>query len=173
MLQHMNSVLSGTRTKVLPYEMILTKVFQHFKVSFRDSVALLSKVTNTINTTTLKRMKIFKEDGQWIVKSKGFDDDSGPFTLPFEGGEEIDEDEDNPLPRPRSHRPSSSTSDFIFTEDHYNILNSRIDSLSCTVEGLRDTMGTLQGSVDNMTTLLQTLHFRLDAMLPPHPPLEN
>ncbi|KAL2497333.1 Uncharacterized protein Adt_22883 [Abeliophyllum distichum] len=33
MLQHMNSVLSGTRPKALPYGMIFTKVFEHFGVS--------------------------------------------------------------------------------------------------------------------------------------------
>ncbi|KAL2542262.1 Uncharacterized protein Adt_03240 [Abeliophyllum distichum] len=77
MLQHMNSVLSSTRPKVLPYGMILTKVFEHFGVSVHDSVALLQKATDTINISTLKRMKIFKEDGQWIAKSKEFDDESG------------------------------------------------------------------------------------------------
>ncbi|KAL2512977.1 Uncharacterized protein Adt_18577 [Abeliophyllum distichum] len=60
---------------VLPYEMILTKVFHHFEVSFRDSVVLLPKATDTINTLTLKRMKFFKEDGQWVAKSKAFDDE--------------------------------------------------------------------------------------------------
>ncbi|KAL2513376.1 Uncharacterized protein Adt_18976 [Abeliophyllum distichum] len=56
MLQHMHSVLSGTRPKALPYGMILTKVFEHFKVSIHDSVALLPKATDTINISTLKRM---------------------------------------------------------------------------------------------------------------------
>ncbi|KAL2532118.1 Uncharacterized protein Adt_05469 [Abeliophyllum distichum] len=144
----------GTVTKALPYRMILTKKFQHFEVSFRDSVVLLLKATDTINTTTLKRMKIIKNDGQWVAQSKRFDDESGPSTLPFEGGEEMDEDEDDPPPRPRSHRPSSSTSGFTFTEDHYNILNGWIDSLTSTVEGLRNSMDALQELVAGMTTLL-------------------
>ncbi|KAL2492051.1 Uncharacterized protein Adt_27679 [Abeliophyllum distichum] len=114
--------------------MILTKVFEHFGVSIHDSFVLIPKVTDTINISTIKRMKIFKEDGQWIAKSKGFDDESGPSTLPFEGGEEMDEDEDEPPPRPRSNRPTSSTSGFTFTEDHYNLLNGRIDSLASMVE---------------------------------------
>ncbi|KAL2542915.1 Uncharacterized protein Adt_03893 [Abeliophyllum distichum] len=63
MMQHISCVLSGTRPKALPYGMILTKIFQHFEVSFRDSVAVLPKVTDTINVLTLKRMKIFKENG--------------------------------------------------------------------------------------------------------------
>ncbi|KAL2476154.1 Uncharacterized protein Adt_36890 [Abeliophyllum distichum] len=50
MLQHMNFVLSGTRPKAFPYDMILTKVFEHFGVFVHDSVALLPKATNTINT---------------------------------------------------------------------------------------------------------------------------
>ncbi|KAL2481967.1 Uncharacterized protein Adt_34933 [Abeliophyllum distichum] len=163
MIQHMNSVLSGTRPKALPYGMILTKVFEHFGVSVHDSVALLPKATDTINIFTLKHMKIFKEDGQWVAKSKGFDDESGPSTLPFEGGEKMDEDEDEPPSRPRSQRPSSST--FGFTEDHFNLLNGRIDSLTSSVEGLhhttedlRLTMGTLQQSMDGMTSLLQALY---------------
>ncbi|KAL2505177.1 Uncharacterized protein Adt_20798 [Abeliophyllum distichum] len=100
MIQHMSCILSSTRAKALPYGMILS-IFQHFEVPVRDSVALLPKATDTINTLILKRMKIFKEDGQWVAKTKGFDDESGPSTLPFEG-EEIDVDEDEPPPRPRS-----------------------------------------------------------------------
>ncbi|KAL2532377.1 Uncharacterized protein Adt_05728 [Abeliophyllum distichum] len=152
----MNCVLSDTRAKALLYGMILTKIFQHFDVSFHDSVALLSKATDTINTLTLKRIKIFKEDRQWVVKSKDFDDESGPSTLLFEG-EEMDVDEDEPPPRPRSQRSSSSTS--RFTEDHFNLLNSRIDSLTSSVEvlhntteDLRCTMESLQHSVDGMTS---------------------
>ncbi|KAL2526180.1 Uncharacterized protein Adt_11234 [Abeliophyllum distichum] len=173
----MSCVLSGTRAKALPYGMILTKNFQHFEVFVRDLVALLPKATDTINTLTLKRMKIFKEDGQWVTKTKDFDDESGPSTLPFEG-EEIDVDEDEPSPRPRSQRPSSSSSGF--TEDHFNLLNVWIDSLTSLVEGLynttddlRRTMGTLQHSVNGMTSLFHALHARLDAVLPPHPPPED
>ncbi|KAL2466092.1 Uncharacterized protein Adt_41943 [Abeliophyllum distichum] len=105
----MDSILSSTRPKALSYGMILTKVFQHFEVFFCNSVTLLPNVADTINILTLKQIKIFKEDGQWVAKSKGFDDELGPYTLPFEGGEEMDKDEDDPPLRPRSHRPSSST----------------------------------------------------------------
>ncbi|KAL2540446.1 Uncharacterized protein Adt_01424 [Abeliophyllum distichum] len=101
MIQHVSCVLSGPRAKALSYGMILTKIFQHFEVLVRDSVALFPKAIDTINILTLIRMKIFKEDGQWVAKTKGFDNESGPSTLPFEG-EEIDVDEDEPPPRPRS-----------------------------------------------------------------------
>ncbi|KAL2518808.1 Uncharacterized protein Adt_15055 [Abeliophyllum distichum] len=100
MIQHMSCVLSGTRPKTLPYGMILTKNFQHFEISFRDLVVVLPNATDTINVLTLKRMKIFKENGQWVAKSKGFDDESGPSTLPFEG-EDIHDDEDAPPSPPR------------------------------------------------------------------------
>ncbi|KAL2526212.1 Uncharacterized protein Adt_11266 [Abeliophyllum distichum] len=40
MIQHMNSVLSGTRPKALPYGMILTKFFEHFGVSVLNTIAL-------------------------------------------------------------------------------------------------------------------------------------
>ncbi|KAL2480791.1 berberine bridge enzyme-like 13 [Abeliophyllum distichum] len=108
-----------------------------------------------------------------MAQSKGFDDESGHSTLPFEGGEEMDEDEDEPLPRPRSNRLSSSTSGFTFTEDHYNLLNGRIDSFTSTAEGLHNSMVTLQDLVVGMTSLLHALHSRLDAMLPSHPPPED
>ncbi|KAL2525845.1 Uncharacterized protein Adt_10899 [Abeliophyllum distichum] len=175
----MNWILSGTRPKALPYGMILTKIFQHFEASFRDSVALLPKATDTINTLTLKRMKFFKEDGQWVEKSKGFDNESRPSTLSFEGGEKIDDDEDEPPKRPRSQRLSSSSTS-RFTEDHFNLINGRInpltssvDDLHNTAEDLRSTMGTIQHSVDGMTALLQVLHSRLDVVFPLHPPQEN
>ncbi|KAL2491953.1 Uncharacterized protein Adt_27581 [Abeliophyllum distichum] len=95
-------------------------------VSFRDTVALLPKAIDTINTISLICMKIVKEDRQWVAKSKGFDDESGPSILLLEDSEEMHEDKDEP-PRPRSQRPSSSTSGF--TEDHFNLLNGLIDSL--------------------------------------------
>ncbi|KAL2461425.1 Uncharacterized protein Adt_44845 [Abeliophyllum distichum] len=194
MIQHMTSVLSGTRPKALPYGMILTKNFQHFEISFRDLVAVLPKATDTINVLTLKQMKIFKENGQWVAKSKGFDDESGPSTLPFEG-EDIHDDEDAPppspspspspsQPRPRSHRPSSSTSGF--NEDDFNLLNGRIDSLASTVDGLQHalsdlqntaaniqtTVGGLQNSIDGITSLLHALHSHLGTGFPPPLPLE-
>ncbi|KAL2492210.1 Uncharacterized protein Adt_27838 [Abeliophyllum distichum] len=186
MIQHMTSVLSGTRLKALPYGMILTKKFQHFEISFRDLVAVLPKATDTINVHTLKRMKIFKENEQWVAKSKVFDDESRPSTLPFEG-EDLHDDEDASLsfpPRPRLHRPSSSTSGF--NEDHFNLLNGRIDSLASTIDGLQHavsdlqnttatiqtTVGGLQTSVDGITSLLHALHSYLGIKFPSPPPAE-
>ncbi|KAL2472099.1 Uncharacterized protein Adt_40235 [Abeliophyllum distichum] len=178
MLHHMNVVHRGHRPMALPYGMILTQIFQHCQVSFRNEVVISTKSTDIINIRTIERMKIVKENGQWVAKSKEFDDESGPSTLPFEGGEEMDEDEDEPPPRPRSHRPSSSTSSF--TKNHFNLLNGRIDlltssveSLHHTAEDLRNTVETLQASMDGMTSLLQALHSRLDAIIPPPPPPET
>ncbi|KAL2542536.1 Protein kinase domain-containing protein [Abeliophyllum distichum] len=148
MLQHISCVLSGTRPKTLSHRMIFTKNFQHFDISFRDSVTILPKAMDTINVLTLKRMKFFNKNGQWVAKSKWFDDKWGPSTLPFEG-KDIHDDEDAPLsspPRLGSHRPSSSTSDFTFTEDHYNLLNGRIDSLASTVDGLQHALSDLQNT---------------------------
>ncbi|KAL2462175.1 Uncharacterized protein Adt_45595 [Abeliophyllum distichum] len=184
MIQHTTSVLSGTRPKALPYEMILTKNFQHFEISFRDSVAVLPKATVTINIFILKRMKIFKENGQWLAKSKGFDDELGPSTLPFEG-EDIDAEEDASPPsppRPQSHWPYSSSSDF--NEDHFNLLNRRIDSLASTIDGLQHavsdlqntavtiqtTVGGLQTSMEGITSMLHALHSYLGIGFPPPPP---
>ncbi|KAL2487213.1 Uncharacterized protein Adt_31969 [Abeliophyllum distichum] len=186
MIQHMTSVLSGTMPKALPYEIILTKKFQHFEISFCDSVAVLPKAIDTINIFTLKQMKFFKENEQWVAKSKGFDDELGPSTLPFEG-EDLHDDEDAPPPSPprtRSHRLSSSTSGF--NENHFNLLNGRIDSLASTVDGLQHavsdlqntaaniqtTVGGLQTLVDGITSLFHALHSHLGIGFPPPPPPE-
>ncbi|KAL2486583.1 Uncharacterized protein Adt_31339 [Abeliophyllum distichum] len=173
--------------------MILTKIFEHFGVSVLNTIALVPKATDTINTLTLKRMKIFKENGQWVTKSKGFDDESGPSTLPFEG-EDMDADEDAPPPsppRPRSHRPSPSTSGV--NEDQFNLLSRRIDSLTstvdgmqlavhdlhnkattiqATVDGIQATVGGLQSLVDGITSMLHALHSYLGTDFPPPPPPE-
>ncbi|KAL2486954.1 Uncharacterized protein Adt_31710 [Abeliophyllum distichum] len=45
MIQHMNSVLIGSRPKALPYGMILTKVFEHFGVSVLNTIVLVPKAT--------------------------------------------------------------------------------------------------------------------------------
>ncbi|KAL2470914.1 Uncharacterized protein Adt_39050 [Abeliophyllum distichum] len=105
-------------------------------------------------------MKIFKEDGQWVAKSKGFDDESCPSTLSFEGGEEMDEDEDEPPLRPRSNRLTSSTSGFTFTEDYYNLLNGRVDSLTSTIESV-------QSLLHQVLASQQALHDHLSTRFPP------
>ncbi|KAL2474456.1 Uncharacterized protein Adt_35192 [Abeliophyllum distichum] len=165
MLHHMNTVHHGHRPMALPYRMILTKIFQHHQISFRDEVVISPKPIDTINIRTLRRIKIIKKDGQWVAQSKGFDDESGPSTLPFESGEEMDEDEDEPPPRPSSQRPSSSSSDFTFTEDHYNLLNGRIDSLNSTVESM-------QSLLHQVIASQQALHAHLGSRFPPPPPPE-
>ncbi|KAL2525623.1 hypothetical protein Adt_10677 [Abeliophyllum distichum] len=113
------------------------KIFSWVRSPSVTRSPLFQKPPDTINILTLKRMKIFKENGQWVAKSKGFDDESGPSTLPFEG-EDMDADEDAPPPsppRPRSHQPSSSTSGV--NEDQFNLLSGRIDSLTSTVDGMQ------------------------------------
>ncbi|KAL2517815.1 Uncharacterized protein Adt_14062 [Abeliophyllum distichum] len=109
-------------------------------------------------------MKIVKENGQWVAKTKGFDAESRPSTLPFERCEVIDEDDVDeedapylsyPSDVPSSHMLSSFTSSFSFTEDHYNLLNGQIDTLTSTVDDLQNTVEGLQQSVDDLTLLLQ------------------
>ncbi|KAL2505862.1 Uncharacterized protein Adt_21483 [Abeliophyllum distichum] len=101
-------------------------------------------------------MKIVKKQRQWVAKTKGFDIESGPSTLSFEGDKAMDDDgqdeEDVPClspthDMPRSSFPSSSSS-FTFSEDHYNLFNSRINSRISIVDGL-------QYSVYGLTSMLQ------------------
>ncbi|KAL2518301.1 hypothetical protein Adt_14548 [Abeliophyllum distichum] len=105
--------------------------------------------------------------------------------------DEADDEEDAPSPShsrdiPSSHMPLSPSSDFFFTEDHYNLLNGQIDSLTTTVDGLQNMVGGLQHSVEglhhsvnNLTSLLQqvlasqqAIHSHLDTEFPPPPPPE-
>ncbi|KAL2466045.1 Uncharacterized protein Adt_41896 [Abeliophyllum distichum] len=154
--------------------MILTKIFHHFEIYFRDEVVINPKPTDTINIHILKHMKIVKEDGQWVVKTKGFDTESEPSTLPFEDGEEMDEADDEENASPQSHPrdipsslvPSSFISSFSFTKDHYNILNGRIDSLTSTVESL-------QSMLQHVLIAKYALNSRFDTVFPPPPPPEN
>ncbi|KAL2526343.1 hypothetical protein Adt_11397 [Abeliophyllum distichum] len=68
-------------------------------------------------------MKFLKKTDNGWQKQKGLMLSQGPSTLPFEGGEKMDEgddDDDAPSPshpRSSSRRPSFSTSGFSFTED--------------------------------------------------------
>ncbi|KAL2542470.1 Uncharacterized protein Adt_03448 [Abeliophyllum distichum] len=121
-----------------------------------DKISISKKSTDTINLSTIKRMKIIKEQGQWMAKTKEFDTESGPSTLPFEGDEVVgdngQDEEDVPLRSPpqdipRSSFPPSSFS-FTFSEDHYNLLNGWIDFLTSIVDSL-------QHSMDGLTSLLQ------------------
>ncbi|KAL2498170.1 hypothetical protein Adt_23720 [Abeliophyllum distichum] len=79
-----------------------------------------------------------------------------------------------------SHMSSASTSGFSFTEDHYNLLNGRIDSLTSIVDGLQNTVEGLQQSVDGLTMLLhqvlasqQSLNSPFDMMFSPPSLPEN
>ncbi|XP_022873108.1 berberine bridge enzyme-like 13 [Olea europaea var. sylvestris] len=103
-----------------------------------DEKILKPRPTDTINIQTLKRMKIYKIQGQWVANTKGFDLASGHLTLTFE---EEKEDDDNPLPTHPPHPltssgPSSSLCGFTFTEDQYNLLNGQLGSLTSSVDGL-------------------------------------
>ncbi|KAL2505880.1 zf-RVT domain-containing protein [Abeliophyllum distichum] len=167
---------------IVPRKGLLDEV-NHYDVFLLDSILIGQKLDlsyimlqhmNSVHSGTRP-----KRTGNGWQSPREFDDESGLSTLPFEGGEKMDDDdEDEPPPRPRSQRPSSST--FGFTEDYFNLLNGQIESLTSSVDGLhntaedlRNTMRTLQESVKGITALLQTLHSRLDAVLPLHPPQEN
>ncbi|KAL2518221.1 Uncharacterized protein Adt_14468 [Abeliophyllum distichum] len=173
MLNHINTIHRAHRVMALPYSMIPTKIFCNFEISFLDEVLLYPKLIDTINIHTLKCMEIVTEDGQWVAKTKEFDTESGPSTLPFEDGEEMDkgdDKEDAPHPShphdiPSSHMPSSSTSSFSFTKDHYDLLNGRIDSLTSMVEGLQSLLQQVLAAAQ------QALNSRFDMVfLLPHPP---
>ncbi|KAL2479799.1 Uncharacterized protein Adt_32765 [Abeliophyllum distichum] len=126
-LNHVNNAHSIRKITGLPYETLLTKIFQHLEVPISDEFSISQKPTDTINLSTLKKMKIVKEQGQWVAKTKEFDTESGISTLPFEGNEvmeDIGQDEEYAhLPSPPHDIPRLSMPGFTFSEDHYNLLN--------------------------------------------------
>ncbi|KAL2471023.1 Uncharacterized protein Adt_39159 [Abeliophyllum distichum] len=118
----------------------------------RDEVFINSKPIDTINIHTLKRMKIVKENGQWVATTKDFDAVSGP---PHCCLEEVTLWTRmimmkmmhllrlilvSYLAHIFRHLPHPI---FSFSEDHYNLFNGRIDSLTSTMDGLQHTVGGL------------------------------
>ena len=94
-----------------------------------------------MNATTLHQMHIVKgSDGQWSFispknqgsSSRGHDDDEDEIeaelaaTAGYRPGQDHDEDPVGP-----------QMSAFRFTEEHYNMMQARLDSLTGTVNELR------------------------------------
>ncbi|KAL2517837.1 Uncharacterized protein Adt_14084 [Abeliophyllum distichum] len=138
-----------------------------------NEISISQKSTDTINHSTLKRIKIIKEQRQWMVKTRGFNMESGPSMQPFKGdefmGDNKQDEEDIPHLSPthdisRSSFPSSS-SRFSFTKDHYNLLNGRIDDLQHSVDGLTS-------SLHQVLASQQDLQPSFNMIFPPLPPLE-
>lgn len=80
-----------------------------------------------------------KKHGQWVVHTKGFDPASGPSTLPFEEEEEIKDEPEVPTSAfdiSDSCAPHLSRERPTVSEEQYNILHDRIDSLTLTVSSL-------------------------------------
>ncbi|KAL2498096.1 Uncharacterized protein Adt_23646 [Abeliophyllum distichum] len=160
--------------------MLVTKIFLHFEVPTSDEIFISQKPTDTINLSTLKRIKIIKEQGKWVAKTKRFDTESGPSKLPSECDEAMrdnnQDEEDTPPPSPlrgipRSSFPSSS-SNFTFSKDHYNLLNGRIDSLTSTIDSLQNLVDGLTSLLQQVLASQQELNTRFDIVFPPPPPSE-
>lgn len=84
----MKLIHTSRYSKALPYVTLLTKNFKHFNVSLEGEAIIKPHPTDIINIQTLKRMKIFKTQGQWVAYTRGFDPALGLSTLPFEDEEE-------------------------------------------------------------------------------------
>ncbi|KAL2461581.1 Uncharacterized protein Adt_45001 [Abeliophyllum distichum] len=175
-LNHMNIVHSANRITKFSYGMLLTKNFHHFEVPMSNKISFSQKPTDTINLNTFKRMKIVKEQGQWVVKTKGFDTE----TLTFEGDEAMDDDdqdeEDVPHLSPTHDIPQSvpsSSSKFTFSEDHYNLFNGQIDSLISTVDSLQHSVDGLTFMLQQVLASQQVLKSRFDMMFRPALPPKN
>ncbi|KAL2491723.1 Uncharacterized protein Adt_27351 [Abeliophyllum distichum] len=145
-----------------------------------DDVSISQKPTDIINLSTLKGMKIVKEPRKWVAKTKEFDTESGPSTLPLERDEamEVDgqDEKDAPFRSPPHDIPRSSITStsfsFNFSEDYYNLLNAWIDSYTFTVDDLQYSLDGLSSLLQQVLVSQQTLHSRFDTVFPSLPPLE-
>ncbi|KAL2542572.1 hypothetical protein Adt_03550 [Abeliophyllum distichum] len=108
--------------------------------------------------------------------------ESRPSMLPFEGGEVMGNDEQekedvtpaNPThDMTRSSFPSSSSSNFTFSKDHYDLLNGWINSLTSTIYGLQHSVDGLTSMLQQVLASQQALHSRFDMAFPPHPPPDH
>ncbi|KAL2525956.1 berberine bridge enzyme-like 13 [Abeliophyllum distichum] len=146
-----------------------------------DEIFISQKPTDTINLSTLIRMKIVKEQGQWVAKTKGCDTESTPSMLPFEGdGAMRDDSQDKedapPLSPPRDiprSNFSSSSSGFTFSKDLYNLMNGRINSLTSTIYGLQNLVDGLTSLLQQVLASQQALNTRFDMVFPPSPHPEH
>ena len=126
----------------LPYAEVITLLLKAHHVSIRNDFREVS--SEQINSTTLKQMKIFKgPDGVWFFKShtSGASSSCGNTNEEDEIQEELDaaataagygagqDHDDVPI------GPQASA--FQFTEEHYNMMQARLDSLTVSVDELR------------------------------------
>lgn len=145
-IETMEHVHTSRKIKALPYGVLLTKIFKHFHVSLDNEPFVKSRPIDTINIKIFARMRITKENSQWVVHTKGFDPTLGPSTLAFEGD---DEDDFNDAQIPPSDilsssgpRPSSRGNSM--TKDQFNIFNGRINSLTSTINSFGSLLLQLQ-----------------------------
>ncbi|KAL2526636.1 Uncharacterized protein Adt_11690 [Abeliophyllum distichum] len=165
----------------LLYGILLIKIFHYFEVLISNEISISQKPTDTINISTLKRIKIVKEQGQWVAKAKEFDTESRSSMLHFEGdkamGGNSQDEEDAPHLSPHSDIPSShipsSSSGFTFSKDHYNLLNGQIDSLTSTVDSLQHSVDGLTSMFQQVISSQQALHSCFDMVFYSTPPSEH
>lgn len=94
-------------------------------------------------------MKIVKEHGQWVTHTEGFNPTSAPSRLPFDDDKEEKADDVSHFSSHLHNISGSSvfhpsTDSFTFIEDHCNLLNGRIDSLTSNIEVLGRLLQQLQ-----------------------------
>lgn len=109
-------------------------------MSLNGKISIYQHATDKINVSTLKRIKIVKDQEKWVTRTNGSDMESGHSTLPFEGDETMlgdDQNEEdtttslilNPLMTFRAQVFHRLPSIFI-TDNFFNILNGCINSLT-------------------------------------------
>ncbi|GAV81600.1 hypothetical protein CFOL_v3_25054 [Cephalotus follicularis] len=117
------------KKSVLPFESILTKIFQHKQIRIEGEIATKLKKDDTYNKSTMNRMGWKKQEGIWTYCPKV---DQGPRIV-------IEEQEENPpweaqgevAPAQAQAQSSSSTSDF---DKVMEFMRSQFDSMPTLLE---------------------------------------
>ena len=156
-------VAKEKKRAALPYGAVITRLLRAHHVPLQNE-AQITKVS-TMNATTLHQMHIVKgPDGQWSfisLKNQGsssrahdddedeieveLDTDAAAAAAGYRPGQDHDADPSGP-----------QTGTFRFTEEHYNMMQARLDSLTGTVDELRSAANTRFDHFDARLTELSS-----------------
>ena len=179
-------VAKEKKRAALPYGAAITRLLRAHRVPLANE-AQVTKVS-AMNATTLHQMHIVKgSDGQWSFispktqgsSSRGRDDDEDDIEAELDAataaagyrpGQDHDEDPVGP-----------QTSAFRFTEEHYNMMQARLDSLTGAVDEFRGAANTrfdhfdarlteLSSSFNTMALNQQAFFDHMYRHFPPPPP---
>ena len=128
-IQHMAKVLTSSRS-ILPYGMLLTTIFQFFRVDLDNEVDIrMSKPSNNIDNACITSLGYEFNGRRWVEKARAH------VVVDMDTDEEVGMDIPLLLPTtpPSPHSPSpapSTVAVLSFALNWYHDLSQRIDTLN-------------------------------------------